>query len=30
MFMQKFYNKDYNILKQIANKYEKERWFLWK
>lgn len=25
MFMQKFYNKDYNILKQIANKYEKER-----
>ena len=23
MFIQKFYNKDYNILKQIANKYEK-------
>lgn len=25
MFMQKFYNKDYNILKQIANKYKKVR-----
>lgn len=25
MFMQKYYNKDYNILKQIANKYEKGR-----
>ena len=25
MFIQKFYNKDYNILKQIANKYEKGR-----
>ena len=24
MFIQKYYNKDYNILKQIANKYEKE------
>lgn len=23
MFIQKYYNKDYNILKQIANKYEK-------
>ena len=25
MFIQKYYNKDYNLLKQIANKYEKER-----
>lgn len=25
MFIQKFYNKDYNVLKQIVNKYEKER-----
>ena len=25
MFIQKFYNKDYNILKQIANKYKKGR-----
>ena len=25
MFMQRYYNKDYNILKQIANKYEKGR-----
>lgn len=25
MFIQKFYNKDYNILKQIASKYDKER-----
>ena len=29
MFMQKYYNKNYNILKQIANKYEKEE-SLWK
>lgn len=25
LFIQKYYNKDYNILKQIANKYGKER-----